>query len=194
MSDPFSQPDTDPDFEPVADTSGGTAQPAPGAEPPDPDDVNLLGRMMFAEGADHYNVPGAMEGIGWVARNRVGASGFPDTLRGVINQTDSRGIPQFAAVGNAIHQGNALWTQAANPSALTAPNSDAYKRAQDVARGVLSGQIPDPTGGATYYYTSSDGQPPPRDKFFINAMKSGRLVRSAGSVGKFTFLRDTGSP
>lgn len=189
MSDPYAQTDADPDLQQVAAAGGGSAQPAPGAEPPDPDDVDLLARVIFAEGANHANVPGAMEGIGWVARNRMGAPGFPDTLRGVINKTDARGIPEFAAVGNAIWPGNDLWKEAADPSTLEGSNIDAYKRAHDVAQGILSGQIADPTGGATYYYTGD--KPPP--VFFAPRMASGRLVKSVG-LGKFTFLRDTGSP
>jgi spore germination cell wall hydrolase CwlJ-like protein len=185
MSDPCSEAA---DLEQLAGPSSGST------EPPDPDDVDVLARMIFGEGADHYDVPGAMEGIGWVARNRIGARGFPDTLTGVINQTDTRGIPQFSAVGNAIWNGNKPWTQAGNPSTLQGSDIAAYKRAHDVAQGILSGQIADPTGGATYYYTSNDGQPPGGpDGFFSKAMNSGRLVQSADRVGRFTFLKDTQS-
>lgn len=59
---------------PVADRLGDNPQPSE-------DDVKALARMIFGEGAGLYRVPGAMEGIGWVARNRVGAPDHPDTCK-----------------------------------------------------------------------------------------------------------------
>ena len=157
MSDPYAQPgaDSEPDLEQIAAAKDGGAQSsAPVVEPPDPDDVDLLARMIFAEGDSLYRVPGAMEGIGWVARNRVGTRGQPDTLRGVIYNTGKYGIPQFQATGNEMWPGNTPWVRAADPSTLTGPDVQAFQRAHDVAQGILSGQIPDPTGGAVRFHTS----------------------------------------
>jgi len=162
-------------------------QPVPPLEPADPqvaqattasdDDVRLLGRLIFAEGADHWDKPGAMEGIGWTVRNRMGAPGFPKTLDGVVFQPR-----QFQGVGNR------QWNNAADPSALTGTDALAYQHAQDVARGILNGDISDKTGGATYFFTSPDGAPP--NDFFTKKLESGRLERSGNSIGKFTFVRE----
>lgn len=162
---------------PLADT----AQPSDG-------DVNALARMMFGEGAGLYKVPGAMEGIGWAARNRVGAPGHPDTLQGVINQPDKHGQPQFQAVGNDVFPGNKEWQLSADPSQLVGPDVDAYQRAQDVARGILTGDIPDPTGGATSF--RSHHEPPPAGGYplpdgYVNTSPA----LGTPSTGYFIFLK-----
>jgi spore germination cell wall hydrolase CwlJ-like protein len=184
--DPKPEPEPDPNslLVPVTDQ---VSEPAAGDAPQlSDDDVNALGRLIFAEGADHDQVPEAMEGIGWAVRNRVGKAAFPGTLQGVITQTDKNGVRQFDGFGNK------LWNQAADPSTLEPANAAAYQHAQEVARGILSGQIPDPTGGAQYFYSSDNGDPPAG--FFSKAMEHGRLFRSIDPIGKFTFLRDTQSP
>lgn len=173
---------------PIADRSVGNP-PAADAPQPSDADVNALGRLIFAEGASHYQVPRAMEGIGWAVRNRIGGPGFPNTLEGVIKQPH-----QFAGYGND------LWNQAEEPSTLSEPNATAYQHAQEVARGVLTGQIPDPTGGAAYFYSSDDpnGPPPAGDKFFGPRIDHGRLVRAGDALGNprigyFQFFKDTQS-
>lgn len=77
----------------------------------------------------------------------------------MINQRDKHGIPQFNAVGNEAWPGNGEWQRSADPSQLARPDVRAYQRAQEVAHGVLSGRIADPTGGATSF--RSHHEPPP---------------------------------
>jgi spore germination cell wall hydrolase CwlJ-like protein len=198
MSDPYAQTAADPDLQQVAAAGGGSAQPAPGAEPPDPDDVNALARMIFAEGDSLYRVPGAMEGIGWVARNRMSAPGFPDTLQGVLTQPGRNGAPQFQAVGNAISRGSKQWQLSADPSQLQGPDVAAYQRAHDVAQGILGGQIPDPTGGATFYRTSPWAAHPPEDGYKAPGVPP-KFVRTVPSIGDtkqgwVTFYNAAASP
>lgn len=93
--------------------------------------IALLARTIFAEAANHYRTQGAMEGIGWAAVNRVGAPRFPNTLEAVIYKPE-----QFAV-------GNVRWNMAADPDKLTGPDARAYEQALNVARGILTGNVPD---------------------------------------------------
>lgn len=201
MPDPLSPSAADPGQ--VAAASGANAQPAPATEAPDPDDVNALARMIFAEGGSLYRVPGAMEGIGWVARNRMDAPGFPDTLQGVLTQPGRNNQPQFQAIGNAVWRGSKQWQMAKDPSQLHGPDVAAYQRARDVAQGILSGQIPDPTGGATFYLTSPwAAKGPFTEPAVPDSDPSKGPVKYVGTVpsigntnqGFVTFYKPIGSP
>src|SRR4030095_13895369 len=63
-------------------------------------DVDLLGRLIFAEAADHFRTPGAYLAVGSTVLNRIKSAGFPKTLQGVIFERARDGTPQFAGVGN----------------------------------------------------------------------------------------------
>jgi spore germination cell wall hydrolase CwlJ-like protein len=136
------------------DASEGTsvAQVSPETTEPRQDsfeeDAKLLARLIFAEAGNHFDKGTAMEGVAWAAANRVGAPGFPDTLHGVIHQPT-----QFAV-------GSPQWEKADNPAGLKGDDARAYARAVDVAKGVLSGSIPDPTQGAQFFYSSPTGRIP----------------------------------
>jgi len=143
-----------------------------------PGDNTLLARVMFAEAAGY---PNAYPPVGWSIVNRVGAPGFPKTLSGVIYQQDSNGNYEFNGVGSP------LWNEAGDPSDLTGPNAASYAQALTVANGILDGTIPDPTGGAEYFYSSQSGAPP--GGFFANDLASGRLVTTY-EVPPYYFLMD----
>jgi len=137
------------------------------------DAATLLARMIFAEAANSHNVANAYEGVGWTALNRLGARDFGRTFQDIF-------VPgQFNAMSDP------LWAQAQDPSQLSGTNADAYRRALAVARGILDGKIPDPTRGATFFYS---GDTP--NGFFTDKINSGRLVQTYRAV-PFTFLRDT---
>lgn len=150
------------------------------AAQPSEDDVNLLGRLIFSEAADHSDVPGAMEGVGWAARNRVGVPGFRKTLPDVILKPGGFDGPK-----------NQQWEKAGDPSKLNAEEVRSYRHALEVARGVLSGAIPDPTGGATFFYTKDDADKP-APPWFEPRIANGRFseVNKYGNIGKFVFLKD----
>jgi spore germination cell wall hydrolase CwlJ-like protein len=151
--------------------------PSPSGATPGADDVTLLARLIFAEGANHHHVKGAMEGIGWSAVNRVGAPGFPKTLEGVIRQPR-----QF----DALH--HPLWAAAADPSTLTGPNKLAYDKARTAAENVLQRKISDPTNGAQFFYSSRDGKAP--GTWFPEQIRTQRLIRSVDEpIGHFYFLK-----
>lgn len=173
------KPDAGPEgpLQPVAERLGDDPHPSD-------DDVNALARMIFGEGAGLYRVPGAMEGIGWVARNRVGAPGHPKTLQSVITQPH-----QFQAVRTDGQRGNDEWQRSVDPSQLTGPDVPAYQRAQEVARGILSGDIPDPTGGAMFF--GSHHKPPPQGGDYPppNGYVSTVPPIGAPGPGYFSFLK-----
>jgi spore germination cell wall hydrolase CwlJ-like protein len=155
------------------------AQAVPPSGPaPNEGDVKLLARLIFAEGADHHDTEGAMEGLGWAVVNRVGAPGFPKTLDGVIHQPG-----QFHATRNA------LWAAAADPTSLRGPNKTAYEKARTVAEGVLNRTISDPTKGAQFFFSSRDGKVP--GDWFPKKIDDNELEYTPDQkpTGRFYFLR-----
>lgn len=153
------------------------------------DDTNLLARLIFAEGAGKFRVPGVYLGIGNAILNRVGKPGFRNTLQDVVQQR-----VQFQSVGGD------LWNKAGNPAGLTGDNATAYAAALQMARDLVEGGeyvFDDPTGGATYFYSTKNGSPP--DGFFTRNTNSGRLqetyrgrkVSPEPDDPEYRFLRDT---
>jgi spore germination cell wall hydrolase CwlJ-like protein len=160
--------------------SAPLAQVPLGDATPREDDVKLLARLIFAEAASNYWHPSAMAGVGWTVKNRVGAPGFPDTLEGVIYK------PKQFAVGTR------LWDAAANPASLTGPDARAYNRALETARGVLQGEIADPTKGARFFFSGKPGEDPPKG-FFRDGLANETLEKSIEErLGDFTFVRERG--
>lgn len=144
-------------------------------QPGNPKDLDYLTRMIFAEAAGQHNIPELYESLGWAAVNRIGKPGFANSLIDVI------GDPvQFNSYNGA------LWNRAGNPDKLTGANAVAYAKAHDVAQGILSGQIKDPTGGAQFFYSG-----PPTSKFFSSMLLSGRFVPTEQNLYPFTMIRDT---
>jgi hypothetical protein len=158
------------------------AHQAQGSEPPTSTspseaDVILLARLIFAEAGNHFSTGKAMEGVAWATANRVGAPGFPETLHDVIHQPK-----QFAVGGKQ-------WDKAADPSSLTGDDARAYTRALDVAKGVLSRNIPDPTEGAQFFYSSPDGRIP--GVWFPSKIQKDELTYTPDDRphGQFYFLK-----
>jgi hypothetical protein len=64
-------------------------------------------------------------------------------------------------------------------------NAASFALAQSIAEGILGGTIPDPTGGATTFYSgSSPGRLAPQ-------IANGDLVYTGYNAGGFHFLRFT---
>ncbi len=98
---------------------------------PSQDDVDLLARLITAE-ADSEPYEGKV-GVGAVVLNRVTTSGFPKSIKDVINQ-NGNGVFQFQPVENG-------W--------INKPASEESKLA---AREALGGA--DPTNGALYFFAT----------------------------------------
>ena len=162
---------------------------------PEPNDRELLARMIFAESA---GIPGDFDGIGWSIVNRLNRAGYASRLKDVLYQDDPfEPVPP----GNAAGVERPLWMASANPQNLTGANRAAYVRALQAADGILSGRIADPTGGGTHFFasTSYDGSPQTAPDWFGDALRSGRLrpvgyrTTASGRERQY-FFRDTSAP
>jgi spore germination cell wall hydrolase CwlJ-like protein len=123
-------------------------------------DANLLARALFAEGG---KTPRDMAAIAWSIINRIGAPTFRDSLTGVLHQSN-----QFAFLpeGGGPPKGSKEWQHSENPETLTGAAAAAWQNAQSIVNGVFAGSTPDPTGGATGYfswpsYNGTPGTAPP---------------------------------
>ena len=155
----------------ASSTSGGAAS---------EDDVRLLARTIFAEAGSNYRDDHAMAGIGWTVRNRVGERQFGRTLEEVILRPG-----QFAV-------NTPQWRKAGDPASLTGPDAHAYAEALRTARGVLAGEIADPTNGARFFFSGKPGEEPP-EGFFRKGLADFRLERSTPErLGDFTFVKERG--
>jgi HK97 family phage portal protein len=139
-------------------------------------DATLLARVIYAESLSN---PEDFEAIGWATVNRVGERQHGSTLDGVVNK---RNAFQPLEVGGGPKGGSLLWQETADPEKLTGAKLKGWKHAMAVAEGILKGKIADPTGGATFFISSSiyeRGKPHTTDGFFERSLKIGRLVDSA---------------
>ena len=150
--------------EPIGQTAIGSNGYVPQAG-----DVTLLARLMFAEAA---NTPSEYADIGWTVVDRIGVPGFALTLAGIVNQPG-----QFSSVGGS------LWNAAAVPQNLTGPNASSYQSALNVANSILSGNTPNPTNGATFFYSGSAAP-----RWFQSELNSGGLLITLRQNG-FTYLK-----
>ena len=91
-----------------------------------------------------------MPALGWAAVNRVGNREFGQTLDQVAHQPN-----QF----QSVQDNKGLWPQSAHPESFTGSNAQAWIQAQATAQGILSGAIPDLTGGATLFFSSGRYNP-----------------------------------
>ena len=130
--------------------------------------------MMFTEAAKS---PDAYAGIGWAAVNRVGSRvyGGGESLSDVIYFPG-----RFQGVGN---NGNRLWSLSSDPESLAPGNLAAWNRALATANSILNGSLPDPTKGATTFYSGINPGGP------SHSVKSVRLTENAFLRG-FHFLRE----
>ncbi|MBI1406171.1 MAG: hypothetical protein GC145_08610 [Caulobacter sp.] len=112
----------------------------------EPGDENLLARMTFAEAGVAWE---DYEALAWATLNRVGVD-FRHTLFDVLVEPGAYDIVKEGGLG----RDNDLWLASANPEKMSAGNRANWERANLVARGVLSGQIPDPTEGGNFFFAS----------------------------------------
>ena len=120
---------------------------------PQEGDADLLARIIYSES---HEIPGDDEAIGWSTINRIGREGFQPTL---IEALHAPGQFAIVAEGNPEHVDHSLWTESARPEALRDWKQQRWIHARKVAEGILSGVIPDPTGGATRFFASTEFDP-----------------------------------
>ncbi len=140
-------------------------------------DIDELRRAMASEGASEFLAhPEAVAGIGAVALNRIGAAGFrPNATLHDLLHADK----QFQGVGNDT------WEKFGNPESLTGPNAKVNPGLHDTASQLYYFQRPDPTGGATFFYTGKPDAPPTAEMH--RRLNGGGY--EAVYLDPFTFLR-----
>lgn len=129
------------------------------------EDVDCLSRNIYFEASGE-----SLEGkiwAGFVPKNRADDGKFPNTICEVIHQK-SRGVCQFSWVCQRKNHVPIL----RNPL-----DHQVWEESRWVARGILSGEIQDPTGGALYYHT---------DK--VNPVWN-RKMHQTGKVGTHRFFK-----
>jgi spore germination cell wall hydrolase CwlJ-like protein len=97
-----------------------------------------LAHNIVMESANQPNIGQAA--VAWVTLNRVRASGYPDSICGVVWQDR-----QFS------------WTHDGKP--VTVTDMKAVSKAVDIALAVVRGKIPDPSGGALHFYNPAIAKP-----------------------------------
>jgi hypothetical protein len=123
---------------------------APGVRVFQPGDQNLLARLIFAETGE---IPDDAAAVGWATINEM----RPDqTLNNVLQRRN--GFQSLQAGGGPVG-GSPQWQASADPSKLTDGDAKSWAAAQNAAAGIIDGSIPDPTGGATQFFASSDYDP-----------------------------------
>ena len=141
-----------------------------GYEPED-GDKEVLARITYAES---LSIPGDFAAIAWTTVNRVGERQHGLSLKDVVYKPG-----RYEPLNGS---GSVLWNGSANPSTLKGDQLVGWNNAAAIADGVLSGSIPDPTGGATYFFASRDdirGQPETApNRFFQTNLKNERLLDS----------------
>jgi len=117
----------------------------------DDTDEIILARALFGEARNTLVPDEARVAIGWVIRNRVESSRWPNTYWEVIttpSQFSSFNVDDDnrSFVENPLHKDNAV-------------DKKAWENTCNIARNIIKGEITDPTQGANHYYDDSINTP-----------------------------------
>jgi spore germination cell wall hydrolase CwlJ-like protein len=119
--------------------------PPPSVPPMAPQDRDAMIRTIAGE-AGNQGAAG-QAAVAHVIMNRVNSNNYPNTPSGVVMQPGEfsmwNGVTGFARGQGANKIGSSI-----------SPNDPTYSSIGNVVDGVYNGAIPDPTGGATNYYTN----------------------------------------
>lgn len=138
---------------------------------PRKNDNHTLARMIFSESLE---IPGDFEAIGWTVVNRIGQRQYGLTLDQVLRK---KGAFAIVEEGGGPAGGSDLWKLTAQPEKMADGTVAGWQRARAVAYGILNGRIPDPTGGATFFFASSkyDGNPDSAEGGFKRMLRLNRI-------------------
>jgi len=147
------------------------AAPSGGTVPrEDAESLDKLTRIILGESAELYRDPTVFIAIGAVVINRVHSGFFPNNVIDVIFQEGQFKAASQQVVKGVLGVGNAPFR---DPKA-----EPGFALAQAVAKGLLSGQIGDVTGGALFF--TADDTPPER--------LSSQPLGVVAVIGPFRFL------
>jgi hypothetical protein len=120
----------------------------------------------------------AGKAIGWATVNRVGERQYGMTLDAVLRKRNGF---QILEVGGGPKGDSKLWKETADPSKLKGDKLKGWERALAVSKAIMIGTLADPTGGATYFISSTTykrGQPNTTNGFVRSGLISGILIDS----------------
>ncbi len=115
-----------------------------------PGDQELLARIIYAETS---SIPQDSAAIGWATVNGMRPN---ETLSEALQRANRF---QIVPAGGGPPGGSRQWKGSADPSQLTDGDAAAWAAAQKAAAGIIDGSIPDPTGGATQFFSSDHYNP-----------------------------------
>ncbi|ARS52317.1 cell wall hydrolase [Kushneria konosiri] len=139
-------------------TPGGTKAIDPNGQAPLDDAVTCLARSIYWE-AKGTNAR-EMEAVANVIMNRLGSSGFPTTLCGVVQEGSETGSCQFS------------WWCDGRPDEAKEPEE--YAAAREIARRALNGSLLDRTHGALFFHHR--GITPAWASSFVLTAKTGEFL------------------
>ncbi len=131
-----------------------------GTQPMD-DPITCLSRTIYWEARGESTA--SMEAIASVVMNRLGHTGYPDTICKVVTQGREQGACQFSwwCDGRSDH----------------AKDDDSYAQAKEIARKALNRQLGDRTSGALYFHQRQ-----------VTPAWSREYIRTA-EIGEFVFYK-----
>lgn len=110
-----------------------------------PAERDVLVRTVLGEAAGEGKQ--GMAAVAWVIRNRAESGEFPSNPAEVALQKNKKGVHQFSTWNNEKLGGN-------SPQKYV-PGTPEWNEALAAITGVFGGAIPDPTGGAQFYYANA---------------------------------------
>jgi conjugal transfer mating pair stabilization protein TraG len=145
----------------------------------DPKDRDVMVRTLAAEAGGEP--PAGQAAVAHTILNRVADGGYGQGVAGVIQKPGE--FSSWNGVTGFAHGKEASKLVTAPPSQI--PN---YTQLGNLVDQVYSGQIPDPTNGATHYYaprSMATGRPPPWAGPLAaqNSVKVGSQIFVGGSMG-----------
>jgi hypothetical protein len=145
---------------------GGDVAETPNSNAPDP--VDYMARTMVREAGDQGEE--GLSAVGHVIKNRLNTGRWGKDISSVVTAPD-----QFTPWNEDLRGTKA------DPR-LVDPNSPIYQKAYGLAKGVLSGDIKDPTGGALNFY-NPDLASPKWGPGMANTVKIGQHVFGTATGG-----------
>lgn len=117
----------------------------------DDTDQMILARVLFGEARSTLVPDEARMAIGWVVKNRIESSRWPNTYWEVITTPShfssfNIGDDNRPFVEDPLHKNNEI-------------DKKAWEHTYDIARKIIEGEIIDPTQGANHYYDDSISTP-----------------------------------
>lgn len=148
-----------------------------------PEERDIIIRTVLGEAAGES--PEGRAAVIHVILNRALSGRYPDNPAEVATQGSDNQYAQFSAWNRVEDQGNLLPRTAS-------PGDQSYREVGALLDRVLAGDIPDPTGGATHYYSPA-GMPEGRQPWWWED----EMERQGGGVteiGTHRFISPAGTP